>query len=308
VDEIEKGGFLSLAPDLLAVIGESRRLVGRPLLPSLRTAVEAVSPGLVLLPPSLYLWARRARRDRVLLALFGAVLLWMALAQARNVYYLAPFAALALADAFCRVGPRSLLRRPVLSVAAVLLLVVPAGLPIYRGIAAAAGGPDSEIVAILSALGALDPPPVGSDAFPQPAPGSIDGVFAPWALGHYVTALTGRPAAADPFGYGWRRQARFFTTPDPREAERILREARCSWLVTTDLRGNFRAYAAAAGRPDAPPAEAFAVRIHEGTARRPWPFLELALDTRTATLASDGRLIPRLRVFRVLPRETRPPS
>ena len=40
---------------------------------------------------------------------------------------------------------------------------------------------------------------------------------------HFVTALTGHPAAADPFAYGWRRQARLFTATDDAEVERILR-------------------------------------------------------------------------------------
>ena len=306
-DEMRAGGHVSLPPDVLAIIGESRHLLGTPLLPSLRSAVEAASPGLLLLPVALFFWARSRRRDRRLLALFLVALSLMTLSQARYVYYLAPFSALALAEGLCRVVPRRLLRRTALLATAVVLLVVPAGLPLYRGLAAAAGGPDAEIVAILSELRRLDPPPVLPDAFPPPAPGSVEGVFAPWALGHYVTALTGRPAASDPFLYGWRRQARLYTTPDAAEVEAILRASRCRWLVTTDLRHVFAAYAGGAGRPGARPEDAVAVRAHEGGSRRPAPFLELALDTRSAILGPGGRLVPRLRIFRVLPPSTPAP-
>ena len=300
VDEMEKGGHLSLPGDVLEIVGESRHLFGRPFLPSLKSAIEAGSPGLVLLLPALLLWAR-GRRERRLLALFGAFLLYTTFTQARNVYYLAPFAALALAEGLARVAPRRVLRRTPLLHAAVALLVALPGLPLYRGLAAGAGIPDADLLAVFSRLGALDPPRFAPDAFPPPAAGAQEGVFAPWALGHYVTALSGRPAAADPFLYGWRRQARLFTSPDAAEVERILRASRCRYLVTTDLRGVFRPYAAAAGRPGAAPDAAVALRVHEGTSARPLPFLALALESRTAILSSDGRLVPRLRVWRVLP-------
>ncbi len=135
--------------------------------------------------------------------------------------------------------------------------------------------------------------------FPSLEPGSIEGVFAPWSAGHFVTALTGYPAAADPFGYGWRRQARLFTATDDAEAERILAESRCRWLFTTDLRAVLPAYAAAAGRPGTPPGETFSVRVHEAATSNPVPFLELALDSRTAYRTPGGRVVPRFRIWRV---------
>jgi hypothetical protein len=118
-------------------------------------------------------------------------------------------------------------------------------------------------------------------------------------MGHFVTALAERPAAADPFVYGWRRQARLFTAADDAEAREILLGARCRYLVTTDLRSVLPRYAMAAGRAPAPPERMFAVRVHESADYRPVPFLVRVLESRTAARAPDGRLVPRFRVFRV---------
>ena len=298
VDELDRGGYLSYPKDLLAVIAEARPLVSPPLGPSLKGAVEELSPGLVLLPVAVFLWSRR-RADRRLLALFGGVLLVMTLSQRRNVYYLAPFAALALAETLARLSPRRLLRSaPAGAVAAALLVALP-GLPHYPRILQYAGAPGTDLLETLERLRALAPPPVDPADLPQPPPGSVEGVFAPWSAGHFVTALTGRPAAADPFGYGWRRQARLYTATDDAEAERILAESRCRWLFTTDLGAVLPAYAAAAGRPGVPAGATFSARIHESRLPAPVPFLELVLDSRTAYRARDGHRVPRFRVWRV---------
>ncbi len=159
--------------------------------------------------------------DRRLLALFGGVLLLMNLSQQRNVYYLAPFAALAVAEALARIAPRGALRPAGAALAAAALLVALPGLPHYARVVRYAGGPGDRPRGDAPAPSRdLEPPPADPAALPQPAPGSVDGVFGPWSAGHFVTALTGYPAAADPFGYGWRRQARLFTTTDDDEAER----------------------------------------------------------------------------------------
>ena len=297
-DEMARGGYLSYPKDWIGLIAESRPLLRPPFLATLRNAVEESSPGIVLLPVAVALWVRR-RPDRRLLGLFGAVLLLMTLSQQRNGYYLAPFAALALAEALARFAPRGVMRPRPAAVAAASLLVVLPGLPHYGRIVTYAGAPGTDLVETLERLGSLYPPPFDAAGHTVPEPGSAAGVFCPWSAGHFVTALSGYPAAADPFGYGFRRQARLYTTPDDAEAARILREARCAWLFTTDLRAVLPTYAAAAGRPATPLAATFAVRVHESASPRPLPFLELAIDSRTAYRAPDGRVVPRFRVFRV---------
>ncbi len=297
-DEIDRGGYLSYPKDLLGVIAEARPLVKAPIAATFRTAVEELSPGFVLLPAALFLWSRR-RADRRLLALFGGALFLMTLSQQRNVYYLAPFAAMALAEAFARLAPRGRMRPLPAAVAAAALLVALPGLPHYGRIAGFAGAPGTDLVETLERFRSLAPPRIDPAAFPQPPAGSLDGLFAPWSAGHFVTALTWYPAAADPFGYGWRRQARLFTATDDGEAGRILAESRCGWLFTTDLRPVLPAYAAAAGRPGTPPGATFSVRVHESASPNPVPFLELALESRTAWRAPDGRVVPRFRIWRV---------
>lgn len=298
VDEMDRGGYLSYPKDFLGVVAEARPLVRPPLVATLRTAVEELSPGFVLLPVALVLWGRR-RADRRLLALFGGALLLMTISQQRNVYYLAPLAAMALAEGLARLSPRGRMRPVPVAVAAVVLLVTLPGLPHYGRMVGYAGAPGSDFVDTLERFRALAPPSVDSAAVPQPPAGSLEGVFAPWSAGHFITALTGYPAAADPFAYGWRRQARLFTATDDVEAERILAESRCGWLFTTDLRAVLPAYAAAAGRPGTPPAETFSVRVHEAATPNPVPFLELALDSRTAYGLPGGRVVPRFRIWRV---------
>jgi hypothetical protein len=297
-DEMDRGGYLSYPKDFLGVVAEARPLVMQPIAATLRTAVEELSPGFVLLPVALFLWSRR-RPDRRLLAFFGGTLFLMTLSQQRNVYYLAPFAAIALAETLARLAPRGRMRPAPVAVAAAALLVALPGLPHYGRIARYAGAPGTDLVETLERFRRLSPPPVDPAAFPQPPAGSMNGVFAPWSAGHFVTALTGYPAAADPFAYGWRRQARLFTATDDGEAERILAESRCGWLFTTDLGAVLPAYAAAAGRPGTPPGATFSVRIHEAATPRPVPFLELALDSRTAYRAPGGRVVPRFRIWRV---------
>ncbi len=292
-------GLLHEVMDLsLGLIAESRPLLRPPFPATLRNAVEESSPGIVLLPVALALWLRR-HPDRRLLGLFGATLLLMTLSQQRNGYYLAPFAALALAEGLARLAPRGVMRSRPAAVAAASLLVVLPGLPHYGRIVSYAGAPGTDLVETLERFGTRYPPPFDAAGPAVPEPGSVAGVFCPWSAGHFVTSLSGYPAAADPFGYGFRRQARLYTTLDDAEAERILREARCAWLFTTDLRAVLPAYAAAAGRPPTPLAATFAVRVHESASPRPLPFLELALDSRTAYRAPDGRVVPRFRIFRV---------
>jgi hypothetical protein len=225
----------------------------------------------------------------------------MALFQQRNVYYLALFAALALAEAAARIAPRraSGRLRTALPIALALVLVVAPGAPYLARSFAFAAAPGYDVLDLFARLRELDPPPVDPSDVPPPAPGSIPGVMPPWSAGHFVTALAGRPSAADPFVYGWRRQCRLFTATDDAEALAILTAARCRYLVTADLVPLLPAYAAAAGRSPAPTGAMFVRRVHESDARSPVPVLERVLDSRTGTLRPDGSFQPRFRVFRV---------
>lgn len=310
-DEMAHGGYLAYPADLIRLIAEARPLLSPPWGPAALGALRELSVGLVLLPAALAVWAlalrrrKGARRDAFLLALlFGGTLLVMTLLQRRNVYYLTVFTALALAEAAGRLVRRGRILYPVgAAAAAVALLAIPS----WREIAAYPSPLGRDLVETFRRLAALDPPPAAPSDLPQPAPGSIGGVMAPWAAGHLVTALAQRPAAADPFGYGWRRQARLFTTPDPEEALRILRAARCRYLVTMDLGPSIRrAYAEAGGNGAVPDAAMFVVRVHLSGERSPFPFLERVLDSRSGSRTPTGGFLPRFRVFRVAGTEDAP--
>ena len=310
-DAFADGGFLFYPPEFLRLVGESQPLVNG--WGSFLRAVRELSPGVLLIPLAVLAWlrpfARRFRAGlppraaaRFLAALFAAVVLAMSIPQRRNVYYLAGFAALALAWSLARIAPRRIPPRfRTLAPAALVasLVVLPGAGPLGRSFAFA-DGPGYDLLDLMARLKALDPPPVDAARVPSPAPGAIAGVMPPWSMGHFVTALVGRPSAADPFFYGWRRQCRLFTATDDAEALAILSAARCRYLVTTDLTPLLPDYAAAAGRPAAPTVRMFARRVHESDASSPAPFLERVLDSRTGTRRADGTFQPRFRVFRVL--------
>src|SRR5262249_6076891 len=176
-------------------------------------------------------------RDRLLLVvLFGGVFFLMALFQRRNVYYLAVFTALTLAEGMARTWIAFRRRPRALAALTVLLLVALPGLPALARAAGFSGAPGHALLDPLARLRALDPPPVASASLPQPAPGALAGVMAPWGGGHMETAIVERPAGADPFAYGWRRQCRLYTAPTADEAYAILRQARCKYLVTSGAR------------------------------------------------------------------------
>jgi asparagine N-glycosylation enzyme membrane subunit Stt3 len=306
-NDFANGGFLSYPPEFLRLVAECQPLIQGAR--SLERALRELSPGFLLVPLAALLWARagvlRPRgsraRGRLLLALFAAAVFAMSLFQQRNVYYLAIFTALALAEACARVGARarSFPKTALPFLLAAGLVIVP-GWPYLQRARAFADGPGYDVLDLFARLRALDPPAVDPAAVPQQAPGMIPGVMPPWSMGHFVTALAERPAAADPFVYGWRRQCRLFTATDDAEALAILRAAKCRYLVTTELSPLLPAYAAAAGRAPAPTRAMFARRVHESDVARPLPFLERVLDSRTGTRRADGTFQPRFRVFRVL--------
>ena len=309
-DDFADGGFLSYPPEFLRLVAECQPLVRG--WSSFTRAVRELSPGFLLVPLAILAWLRPAARrvsvplapraaSRALVALFAAAVLVMALFQQRNEYYLAIFAALALAEVLARLGPRRIPRRfrSLVPLAAAACLVVLPGVPSLARTRAFAEGPGYDVLDLFARLHALDPPPVDASHLPPPRPGEIAGVMPPWSAGHFVTALAERPSAADPFVYGWRRQCRLFTTTDDAEAFAILRDAKCRYLVTTDLATLLPAYAAAAGRAPGPTAEMFARRVHESNVERPVPFLLRVLDSRTGTRRADGSFQPRFRVFRI---------
>ena len=306
-NDFADGGFLFYPQEFLRLVAECQPLVHG--WRSFESAVRELSPGFLLVPFAAFLWAaagilrpRGSRAaGRLLLALFASAVFAMALFQRRNVYYLAIFAALALAEACARVAPRSRgFPRSSLPVLLAAGLVIVPGWPYLQRARAFADGPGYDVLDLFVRLRALDPPPVDPAAVPQQPPGTIPGVMPPWSAGHFVTALAERPAAADPFVYGWRRQCRLFTATDDAEALAILTAAKCRYLVTTEVSALLPAYAAAAGRAPAPTRAMFARRAHESDAARPLPFLEKVLDSRTGTRRADGSFQPRFRVFRVL--------
>ncbi len=312
-DDFADGGYLSYAPEFLRLVAESQPLVSG--WSTFERAVRELSPGFLLVPLAVLVWLRPALRAlprspfpvrpkaaaRALVALFAAAVFVMALFQQRNVYYLSVFAALALAEGLARLAPRRLPRRArtFAPLALAAALVVLPGAPYLARARAYAGAPGDDVLDLFARLYALDPPPVDPAALPPPAPGSIPGVMPPWAAGHFVTAIAERPAAADPFFYGWRRQCRLFTATDDAEALALLRAAKCRYVVTADVTRLLPVYAAAAGRAPGPTSAMFGRRVHESAAERPVPFLVRVLDSRTGSVRPDGSFQPQFRVFRV---------
>jgi len=306
-DDFADGGYLSYPREILALISELQPLVRPPLVPAVFEASRELSVGLLALPFAALVWAApllRRRRPagrgspRLLLAVFGGALLVMTLSQRRNVYYLGIFTALALAEAIARVRPASRLAAGPLPLVAGGLLVLLPGLGPLGSIRRYERAPGPDFIGLLRRLGDMDPPRRAPGA-PPPVAGEIAGVMAPWAMGHFVTALTHRPAAADPNAYGFRRQCDLFTTPDDARAEEILRASRCRYLVTTDLDAVLPLYAAAAGRAGLPPDRTFGHRVHASDELHPVPFLTRVATSRTAIRTPAGTLQPRFRIFRL---------
>lgn len=303
---IVDGGYLAYPRAWLALIGEYRPLLAggfgfdRHAAGVWRVALVDLGPALLALPWALGIWIARWRRDRqgaaLVAAVSGAAFLALTLAQSRYVYYLAPIAALAGAELVARAARRARALAVLVAVA-----LVASAVPGLRHELDPPGPPGLDLVATLGRLGLEQPPPKDPSRIASIRPGEIEGVMAPWALGHFVTLFTGRPAAADNFGYGFFDQAELWTTPpaDDARAQELLARKRCRYLVTFDLRGVLPAYAAAVGRAGAPVAQMLAVRVHESGAARPLPFLERLFDSGSVVRGAGGRLLPLLEVYRV---------
>ncbi len=319
--DFDARGYLSYPASFFKVVAELQPLVSRPWLPGIARAAEELSAGLFFLPFALVLWSipllrSRAPEDRAwaprglvrslrlrarsLVVLFAGVLLMMTLEQRRNGYYLAVFTALALAEGVARLSDCMKIRGEVLPLLFAACLVVVPGIQPLRTMAAYREAPGPDFLDLLRRFARSAPTGVDPSALPPPAPGSIEGVFSPWAAGHFVTALTGRPAAADPNTYGFIRQCRFFTATDDAEPLAILEKSKCRYLLTANLRGVLATYAWAAGQPAGIPVEGmFAVRVHESASSRPVPYLQLLLESRTGYRVPGGRTVPNFRIWKV---------
>ena len=315
-------GYLSYPVSFFKVVAELQPLISRPWLAGAVRATEELSAGLLFLPLALILWSvpllrrhgpgedipwPRLRswpprlRARSLVVLFAGAFLPLTLMQRRNSYYLAVFAAIALAEGLARLSDHLKLRGEALPLLLAAGLVLSTGARPLRTMASYREAPGSDFLGLLRRFADAAPTGVDPSALPPPAPGSIEGFFNPWAAGHFVTALTGRPAAADPNTYGFIRQCLFFTATDDAEPLSILRETKCRYLLTANLRGVLGTYAWAAGRPAGTPVdEMFATRIHESASKRPVPYLELMMETRTGYRAPGGRIGPSFRIWKVI--------
>ena len=301
-------GYLSYPESFFRLAAEFQPLLARPWPASVVRAAEELSVGLFLLPVALVLWSLpllRSRaprlRARTLVVLVAGVLLLMTLTQRRNSYYLGLFTAIALAEGVARLSDRLRVRSEIPPLLLAACLVVAPGIRPLRTMASYRGAPGSDFLGLLQRFAKSAPVGVDPSALPPPAPGSIEGVFNPWAVGHFVTALTGRPSAADPNVYGFIRQCRLFTATDDVEPLVILQESKCRYLLTANLRGVLATYASAAGRPSGIPVDRmFATRIHESASRHPVPYLELLLESRTGYRIPDGRIVSNFRIWKVI--------
>ncbi len=299
------GAYLAYPREWLALIGEYRPLLARGLMPVL----GQLSAGLLCLPVAWTLWLREAKRDAarrlVMLPLLVATpaVLAMALAQRRYVYYLAPVVAIALGDVAARLAKRSRLAAAGL----VLVLLAPA-VPAIGELRRAPGAPGGDLLATLAALATLDPPARDPLLPEETRPGEVEGVMAPWSIGHLVTLYARRPVVADNFGYGFAEQAKFFTTPPGEDGAALaqLHDLRCRYVLVTDLAPVLPAYAAAAGRGGGAIDEMLGARLARASEERPVPFLRRVLTSESLAADAHGEVHPRFQIYRV--EEPGPPN
>ncbi|MBT8495594.1 MAG: hypothetical protein KJO07_21280, partial [Deltaproteobacteria bacterium] len=295
------GGYDASPKEWLQLIFEYRPLFHA----GLEGPLSELSGGLLLVPAvaavwGYRFWARPHERARLALPLIATLAVGaMVVSQRRYVYYFAVMVAVTLAAAVIAVA-RSVPRGKWIAAGMVVLALAPTVRSLGRQthIAAAAG---EDVFWTLETLAALDPPSVDPRRLGAIAPGDEPGVLAPWSLGHLVTLLTGRPAVADNFGYGFERQSWVYTAPpaEDREVERKLEGWNCRYVITADLDAVSDAYARAVGHADVPSDLRFVNRIHRSRSSRPLEFLELVLVSRSGSRMPDGSFLPRLKVFRV---------
>lgn len=295
------GGYQASAREWLELIFEYRPLFHA----GLAAPLAELSGGLLAAVPVAGWWGYRmvripSERIRLALPLIAFMTLGlMTLSQRRYVYYSSVVAAIALAVAIVEIA-RRLPRGRWLAGAMVVLALAPTVRPLARqpAVGAAAG---EDVFRTLETLGALDPPETEPFRTSAVTAGEVEGVLAPWSLGHLVTLFTARPAVADNFGYGFDRQSWIYTAPpeSDREVVRRLAAWNCRYLITADLDPVIGAYARAAGHESVAPERMLVNRLHRSNAVRPVEFLELVLVSESVRPAPDGSLIPLLKVFRI---------
>lgn len=301
--EMREGGYLAYPAAWLSLIGEYRPLYTL----GVRAVLERLSIAVLVVPWVLVGWALALRRGAASVAsgvgsrrlavplVLGACFTAMAVLQHRYVYYLAPLVALAPAEAWPRLrsfGVRRWWAPFLISVFAFSCLA--GNLRLLRP----EGPPSGDLLWTLERLRLLDPPPLDPLRRSQVGPGQIESVMAPWAVGHLVTAIAGRPAVADNFGYGFIAQARFWSTPTAEDAAlgEWMRQQRIGYVLVGNLESILPLYARTVGRADDP--EALGRRLFAAREARPVDFLERVLESRSGNLGPDGVFRPQFRVFR----------
>ena len=257
-------GYVSYPKNWLRGIFEARPLLaGGPAL-----ALKQLSAAFFLVPVIVLVWAARAARGvrpgvHIALSVWGAVTLYLALAQRLNVYYAAPLCGLALIEAARAAATRLRARSPrpkrpraAFAAAAVGLVLA---LPMGRGLSdelRAEYVPGSDLFDTLKrmrttlprAIDAYDPRLLGPPPFPR-ALDSATSVLAPWSLGHLILYEAELPVVANNFGYGFMDSIRFFLADSEPEALAIARRRRVRWILAADLAPRMNDYASYLGRP-----------------------------------------------------------
>jgi len=320
-------GYVSYPKDWLRGIFETQPLLsGGPGL-----ALEQLSIGFFLVPIVVLAWAVRAVRLRehsgphAALTVWGAVTLFLALAQRLNVYYAAPLAALALVETARFVGART--KRPVLGAVFAIACAAPM-LPGLKRELSQVTVPGSDLFATLGrmraelprSVDAYDPRLLGPPPFP-PALASASSVLAPWSLGHWILYEAEQPVVANNFGYGFLDSIRFFLATNEDEALAIARRHRARWILATDLVPRIDEYAGYLGRPpllrraadgSLVPTPAYLTTMQsrlydfggrglasESVAIPPLSRFRLLFDSKSA-IRRGGAWVPRWRVFEVI--------
>ncbi len=210
---------------------------------------------------------------------------------------------MAIALAACALWVARRLSKPWIAVTFIALAFLPS-IGELRALRFVRGAAGEDIVRTLTELRQLDPPGRDTRLVSEIEPGEIQGVLAPWSLGHLVTLFTGRPALAANFGYGFGRQAKVYTATPEMDAEvgLWLAEWQTRYVITTDILGPvLPEYAEAADLPPPVPGSTWVERVHASQTRNPLPYLTLALTSRSGSVDQNGSFRPRLKIWRVVP-------
>ncbi len=296
-------GYVSYPKHWLSGIFEARPLLADG--PGL--AWRQLSAAFFLAPLAVIVWIARSLRGarpevHIALAVWGAVTLFLALAQRLNVYYAAPLCALTMIEA-ARTGatrvrarfPRG--NRPRAAIA-VLGIGLALALPMWRGLSdelRAVYVPGSDLFDTLDrmrdtlprAVDPYDPRLLGPPPF-APALSSASSVLAPWSLGHLILYEAGLPVVANNFGYGFMDSIRFFLSESEPEALSIARRRRVRWILATDLSPRMNDYASYLDR-----------RPYFGAGRGepiPTPAYFATMQARLYEFDGKGGTLPGLRV------------